>query len=83
MQSNLEIMENSDFEDLVLPSKQTKLAEMEIFDIKGEPFEFYEEKKTTFFESVQVGKKQHKLKIEETILKLYDELDREKYENGE
>ena len=76
MQSNLEIMENSEFEDLVLPSKQTKLAEMEIFDIKGEPFEFYEEKKTTFFESVQVGKKQ-------TILKLYDELDGEKYENGE
>jgi hypothetical protein len=87
LQPNLELMENSDFEekvdieDLVLPSKPTKLSEMEILDIKEETFEVYEEEKTTAFESVQVGKKQYKLKIEETILKLYDEFDREKYEN--
>ena len=87
LQSNLEMTENIDFEekvdieDLVLPSEPTKLAEMEILDIKKEPFEVNEEQKHVAFESAHVVRKEYKLKIEETILKLYDELDREKYEN--
>ena len=86
LQSNLEMTENIDFEekvdieDLVL-SEPTKLAEMEILDIKKEPFEVYEEQKHVAFESAHVVRKEYKLKIEETISKLYEELDREKYEN--
>ena len=87
LQSNLEMTESIDFEekvdieDLVLPSEPTKLAELELLDVKKEPFEVYEEQKPAAFESVHVGKKEYKLKIVETILKLYEELDREKHEN--
>ena len=87
LQSSLEMTESIDFEekvdieDLVLPSEPTKLAEMEILDIKKEPFEVYEEQKHVAFESAHVVRKEYKLKIEETILKLFEELDREKYEN--
>ena len=86
MQSNAAMMENSEFEekvnidDLVLPSKLIDLAEIEIDDIKQEPIE--EEKKPAIFESyhdVAVGKK---IKMEENILKLYEELDKEKSENS-
>ena len=88
MQSNVAMMENSEFEekvnidDLVLPSKLIDLAEIEIDDIKQEPIE--EEKKPDIFESdhdVAVGKK-IQIQMEENILKLYEELDKEKSENS-
>ena len=82
LQSNLAILENTEFEEkvdidnLLLPSKAMKSAEIEIHDIKQEPLE--EEKKQTTFElDIDVGKK-FKLKMEENILKLYVELDKEK-----
>ena len=84
MQSNMTMMENSEFEekvyidDLILPSKLINLAEID--DIKQEPIE--EEKKPAIFESdhnVAVGKK---IQMEENILKLYEELDKEKSENS-
>ena len=55
MQSNVAMMENSEFEekvnidDLVLPSKLINLAEIEINDIKQEPIEM--EKQHAVFES--------------------------------
>ena len=45
LQSNLEMMENTEFEekvdidDLVLPSKPTKMAKIEINDVKEEQIE--------------------------------------------
>ena len=84
MTENIDFEEKVDIEDLVLPSEPTQLAEMEInkiIDVKKEPFEVYEEQKPAAFESVHVGKKEYKLKIEEAILKLYEELDRIKCEN--
>ena len=45
LQSNLEMIENTEFEakvdidDLVLPSKPTKMAEIEINDVKEEQIE--------------------------------------------
>jgi hypothetical protein len=82
LQSNLAILENTEFEEkvdidnLLLPSKAKKSAEIEIHDIKQEPLE--EEKKQTTFElDIDVGKK-FKLKMEENILKLYVEMDKEK-----
>ena len=60
---------------------------MEIVDIKQEPLEGLERSSTIVHkgekrvQKTHDGKKQVKLKIEETILKLYEELDREKYEN--
>ena len=86
MQSNVAMMENSEFEekvnidDLVLPSKLIDLPEIEIDDIKQEPIE--EEKEPSIFETdhdVAVGKK---IQVEEKILKLYEELDKEKSENS-
>ena len=56
LQSSLEMTESIDFEekvdieDLVLPSEPTKLAEMEILDVKKEPFEVYVEQKPADFE---------------------------------
>ena len=82
--SNLTLMESIDFEekvdidDLVLPSKTSTMGIMEILDVKEEPLE---ENKGTALESVHDRKKQYQLKIEDTILKLYEELDREKFEN--
>ena len=93
MQSNLATMENVDFEekvnidDLVLPSEVIKMPKMEVVDIKQEPLEGLERNSAIVHEGEKLvqkthdGKKQYKLEIEETILKLYEELDREKYEN--
>ena len=50
---------------------------MEILDVK----ELFEENRCTGLESVHDKKKQYELKIEDTILKMYEELDRKKYEN--
>ena len=78
MTESIHFEEKVDFDYLVLPSKPSKMGTMEILDVKEEPFE---ENRCTAFESVNDRKKQYKLKIKETILKLYEELDREKYEN--
>ena len=85
MQSNVAMMENSDFEekinidDLVLPSKLIDLAEIEIDDIKQELID--EEEKPAIFESDH-EEKGKKIQLEENILKLYEELDKEKSENS-
>ena len=84
MQSNLEMMENTEFEekvdidDLVLPSKPTKMAEIEINDVKEEQIE---EQHATFESDQDIGKK-IKLKMKENILKLCEELDKEKSVNS-
>ena len=82
-QSNLAMMEDTEFEekvnvdDLVLPSKPTKSAEMDFNDdVKQEPFE--KEKQRAAFDSDDDGKKTFELKMEENILELYVELDNEK-----
>ena len=67
-----------DIDDLVPPSKPSKMGKMEILDVKEEPFE---ENRCTGLESVHDKKNQYKIKIEYPILKLYEELDREKYVN--
>ena len=84
MMENIEFEEKVDIDDLVLPSKLMKLPEMEIHAVKKEPFEgsVHEEEKCTASESAHGRKKQYKLEIKETILKLYEELDREKCENS-
>ena len=70
LQSNLEIMENTEFEekvdidDLVLPSKQTKMSDIEINGVKKEPLE---EQHAAFESDQDIGKK-FKLKMEENIL---------------
>ena len=86
LQSNLAMMEDIKFEekvdidDLVLPSKPIKMAKIEIDDIKQEPLE--EENQHAVFESdPDVGKK-FKVKMEENILKLCEELDKEKSESS-
>ena len=80
--------EKLDIEDLIRHSKPTKLAQIKIFADKEEPLEDLEQSTTVHqgekraaFVSAHDGKKQYKLKIEDTILRLYEELDREKYEN--
>ena len=84
LQSNLEMMENTKFEekvdidDLVLPSKQTKMAEIEINDVKKETLE---DQLTTLESDQDIGKK-FKLKMKENILKLCEELDKEKSVNS-
>ena len=78
MIESIHFEEKVDIKDLVLPSKPSKMKMIEILDVKEEPLE---ENKCTAFESVHDRKKQYKLKIEETILILYEELDREKFEN--
>ena len=84
LQSNLEIMENTEFEekvdidDLVLPSKPTKMAEIEINDVKEEQLK---EQHATFISDLDMGKK-FKLKMKENILKLCEELDKEKSVNS-
>jgi hypothetical protein len=86
LQSNLTMMEDTEFEqkvdidDLVLPSKPIKLEEIEINDIKQEPLE--EEKQDADLESDHRMGEKFKLKMEEHILKLYEELDKEKSENS-
>ena len=81
--SNLDMLENIEFEekvdidDLVLPSEPMKLAEIEI---KEEPVE--EKEQVAALESDHDKGKKSKLKMEESILKLYKELDKGKYENS-
>ena len=78
----MEFEEKVDIDDLVLPSESEpmKLAEIEINNIKQEPVE--EKEKNASFESDHDEGKKFKLKMEESILKLYDELDKEKYEDS-
>ena len=72
---DIEFEEKVDIDVLVLPSKPMKSAEIEINNIKQEPLE--EEKQDATFESDHVGKK-FKVGKEENILKLREELDKEK-----
>ena len=86
LQSNLALMEDIEFEekvdivDLVLPSKPTESAEIEISDIKQEPLE--EEKQYVALESDHDAGNNSKCTMEENILKLCEELDKEKSENS-
>jgi hypothetical protein len=85
LQSNLAMMKNIEFEekvdidDLVFPSKPMKSAEIEINDIKQETLE--EEKKDSALKSDHDESKKFKLKMEENILKLFEELDKDKYDH--
>ena len=85
-QSNLAMIENIKFEeevdidDLVLPSKPLKLSEIERDGIKQEPLE--EENQHAASESDPDLGKNFKVKMEENILKLCEELDKEKSENS-
>ena len=84
MQTNLEMMENTVFEekvdidDLVLASKPSKLAEIESDGIKEEPIE---ERQAAFESDHDLGKTK-KVKMEGNILKLCEELDKEKSVNS-
>ena len=84
LQSNLKMMENTEFEEkvdinnLVLSSKPTKMAEIEINDVEKEPLE----EQHAAFESDQDIGKNFKLKMKENILKLCEELDKEKSVNS-
>ena len=86
LQSNLAMMEDIEFEkkvdidDLVLPSKPKESTEIEINDVKQEPLE--EEKQDASLELDSDLGKEFKLKMEENILKLCLELDKEKSENS-
>ena len=86
MQSNLKMIDRMEFEekvdvdDLILPSKPLKLAEIEINNIKQEPIE--EEKKQNVFPSDYDKAKKSKLNMEENIFELYEELDKEKFEHS-
>ena len=86
LQSNLAMMEDIEFEekvdidDLVLPSKPIKVAEIDIYDIKQEPLE--DENQHAASESDPDLGKNFKVKMEENILKLCEELDKEKSENS-
>ena len=75
---NMEFEEKVDIDDLVLPSKPTKMAEIEINDVKEEQIE---EQHATFESDQDIGKK-IKLKMKENILKLCEELDKEKSVNS-
>jgi hypothetical protein len=83
LQSNLAILENTEFEEkvdidnLVLPSKAMKSAEIEIHGIKQESLE-----EETTFESDNDIRKKFKLEMKENILKLYEEFDKEKSKNS-
>ena len=82
MMENIKFEENVDIDDLVLPPDLRKLPAMEIHVVKEESFEVsvHEEEKCTSSESAHDRKKQYKLDLEETILKLYEELDRQRFE---
>ena len=69
---NIGFEEKVDIDALVLPSELMKLPEMEIHAVKEEPFEgsFHEEEACTSSESAHDRKKQYKLEIKETIMKL-------------
>ena len=76
----MEFEEKIDIDDLVLPSKPLKLAYIEINDNKQEPIG--EEKKENAFQSDHDEGKKFKLNMEENILELYEELDKEKSEHS-
>ena len=86
LQSNLVMMDKMEFEEkvdidnLVLTSKPLKLAEIQINDIKQEPIE--EEKKHNIFQWDHDEGNKFKLNMEENILELYEELDKEKFEHS-
>ena len=86
LQTNLEMMENTIFEekvdidDVVLPTKPTELEEIEINDFKKEPLE--EEEQIAAFESDRNVGKNFQLEMEENILRMYEELDKERSENS-
>ena len=80
-------MENVVFEDKVdldtlvlVASKPVKSGEIEINDIKQESIEM--EKQHAAFESDHDVVKEFKLKMEENILRMYQELDKEKSESS-
>ena len=77
---NTEFEEKVDIDDLVLPSKPLKLSEIERVGIKQEPFEEVEH--LAAFESDPDGENKFKLEMEENLLKLCKELDKEKSENS-
>ena len=72
MMKDIEFEEKVDIDDLVLPSQPMKSAEIKINDIKQEPLE---EGKNHY------DRKKFRLKLEEKVSNLYEELDKEKYEN--
>ena len=79
MIENIESEEKVDINNLVLPSKPMKMAVIEINDVKQEPIE--EKKMQNAFQLDHDEGKIFKLNMEENILKLYEELDKEKSEN--
>ena len=87
LQPNLAMMENMEFEekvnidDLVLPSKPMKSVEIKINEIKQEPI-IEEEKQYVYLESDYEAGNHFKLKVEENILKLCEELNKEKSEDS-
>ena len=78
MKENTEFEEKVDIDDLVLSSKPAKMAEIEIIHIKEKPLE----EQHAAFESDQDRGKKFKLKLEENILQLCEELDKEKSVNS-
>ena len=79
MIQNAEFEEKVDIDDLVLPSKPMKSTNIEINEIKQERLE--EEKKHSFDSDCDKGKK-FEQKMEDNILHLCEELDKEKSENS-
>ena len=79
MIENIEFEEKVDIEGPILPSKPMRMAVIEIKDIKQEPIE--EQKKQNTFQLDHDEGKKFKLNMEEDILKLFEELDKEKSEN--
>ena len=75
MIENIEFEEKVDIDDLVLPSKPMKMAVIEINDVKQEPIG--EQKKQNAFQLHHDEGKKFKLSMEENILKLYEELDKD------
>ena len=80
MMEDIEFDKKVDVDDLVLPLKPIKLAEIEINYIMQEPLE-EKNQHTTSESDHDVGKK-FKVKMEENILKLYEKLDKEKSEDS-
>ena len=80
MMEDTEFEKKIDIDDLVLPSKPMNSAKIDFNDIKQEPFEA-EEGQQAAFESYPDREKKFKLKMEVNILKLYEELDKDKYDH--
>ena len=72
MMKDIEFEEKVDIYDSVLPSKPMKSAEIEINDIKQEPLRAWKD---------HYDERKFRLKTEEKVSKLYEELDKERYEN--